>query len=99
MPYLGKSLLHYHPVGNHITWKDNVVFQATMRLIGTTSGRSAKYVHVEDIITNATYPMFLTDLCDLAANSLIDHGVVTDRWVVQKRGNNYGIRRARSDES
>jgi hypothetical protein len=97
--YLNQVQLDHYP-SYDAEWHDNDVFHATMSIEeGVTSGRSAKYLHLKDVITGVRYPIFVADFLDLALNSLIDHGVVSGRWVGQKRGKNYGIRRAKADES
>jgi hypothetical protein len=88
------SLLH-HAVerysGSLVEWRENVPFEATVRMNHHRRGRSATYfVWTDD--KGHEYPMFMTDLLDLVANSVIDKGVVTARWVVSKYGQNYGIK-------
>jgi hypothetical protein len=80
-------------------WRENDTFLATMQLQeGVSSGRSAKYVWWKNVDTGALYPMFVTDIVDLVLRSTLHNGEVTTFWRAQKRGQNYGLRRAYADE-
>lgn len=81
-------------------WRDNIVFLASMELVpGVTTGRSAKYLHVIDVESNITYPMFVADLLDAITRGTVRQGIFpATYWKVQKRGQNYGLRRAKADE-
>lgn len=81
----------YHD--SQITWETNEPFTATMRLVTFQRGRSAARFVWED--QNGTkYPMFMSGMEDLVKNSVIEHGEVHEsRWIVVRRGENYGIER------
>lgn len=81
-------------------WRDNQPFHATLTLTGVERGRSAARFMWYSLGDNPghTYPMFMTDACDLLMS---DEGIVmntaTGWWIVVKRGRNYGIARLRRD--
>jgi hypothetical protein len=85
-------------------WLANEPFTMTLQLQDLVrSGRSAKYVEWREITAagdlGRTYPMFVKELVTIAAAGRISRGgVVNDRWMVAKRGQNYGIRLAQGDE-
>jgi hypothetical protein len=83
-----------------IDWRENEVFSATLRIDNVESGRSAKFVWWKSAggVDTRRYPMFVVDLVHLVDHSEIWHGIVSARWRVQKRGENYGIRLALEDE-
>lgn len=66
-------------------------FNATMVVADFRRGRSAAQFIWKDEAGN-TYPMFMRDMVDLLKNRTIESGKITDTWIVQKRGANYGIR-------
>ena len=78
----------------NVVWLPNDPFIATLEITHMTRGYSAKYVnwmspHADD---DRVYPMFVTDLLDLMRNvDRIERGIVTTRWKVRKRGQNYGL--------
>lgn len=97
-PYRDGSLLHFpYDWGSpsSIQWLKNDPFHATLRIADMRSGRSAKYVIWEPVGTatdTRTFPMFIADLVDLLQSAeKIEHGIVSARWQVRKRGQNYGI--------
>lgn len=97
IPYGKLGMLHY-PYGN-CEWRENDTFLATLQLQeGVSSGRSAKYVWWKDVATELKYPMFVTDIVDLILHSTVFNGETTTFWRAQKRGQNYGIRKAYADE-
>lgn len=80
-------------------WRPNVPFAKTLRLVETRRGRSAAYFiwHDED---GREFPMFISDMLGLVQSGVaIAGGTVTTRWMVTKRGANYGIRHAAAEES
>jgi len=83
-------------------WRDNVPFHASLRIKHMMSGRSAKYLilgPVNSPLDTRTYPMFVADLVDLAFRRGIDKGgIMSGRWMVSRRGQNYGLRAAKEDE-
>lgn len=79
-------------------WRPNVPFAATLRLVDTRRGRSAAYFIWYDE-TGAEFPMFITDMLALVQSGVaIAGGTVSTRWMVTKRGANYGIRHAGPEE-
>lgn len=88
------SLLHW--VGySHDIWHPNDPFHATLQVVSMRSGYSAKYLILQSPNNDSdrrTYPMFVADLVDVvAATPLIRNGIIQARWIVRKRGQNYGI--------
>lgn len=99
------SLLHY-PKGS-FRWRPNDVFHATLRIYETLSGRSAKYFiwtppdpQLDDLSNPfPTFPMFAAEMVDLLQRSpVIRNGIVSARWIVRKRGANYGIALAPNEQ-
>lgn len=86
------SLLHW--VGpSHNTWHPNEPFHASLKVVGMRSGYSAKYLILQSPNNDRrTYPMFVADLVDVVASvPLIRDGIISARWIVRKRGQNYGL--------
>lgn len=83
----------------YVEWRANEPFTARLTLSGMESGYSAKYV-VWKNAEGQSFPMFVTDLMDLIRrwSGTLDAGTLTARWMVAKRGQNYGIRLAKEDE-
>ena len=76
---------------DEIEWRPNDEFDAVMRLAGTRRGRSAAVFMWEDAV-GRRWPMFMTDAAKiLVAGVAQPGGLVTGRWVVVKRGTNYGL--------
>lgn len=74
------------------SWRDNEPFTKRLSVVGTISGRSAKYFEWSDA-AGATFPMFASDMVELLRSAEIEPGgVVRAVWIVRKRGSNYGIR-------
>lgn len=73
-------------------------FWATMRLAGMNSGRSAKYLTLENVETKVQYPMFISDLVKAIQNGAVEvkgsdgEGYLSGNWTGSKRGANYGIK-------
>lgn len=79
-------------------WRDNPVFSATIKMMGTERGRSAaffRWVVVETAdpaMMGKVLPMFITDVGILLMEGLPEvGGLVTAEFFVVKRGQNYGI--------
>jgi hypothetical protein len=87
------SLLHW--VGSsHDVWYANEPFRAALQISGMMSGYSAKYLILRAPNSDdpRTFPMFVTDLVDAVSHiPLIEHGIMHGRWIVRKRGQNYGL--------
>lgn len=83
-------------------WRMNQPWRASLQLDTVTSGRSAKYVIWRPVnlpLDRRTFPMFVTDLLDVVKNGEIQPGgIVSARWMVAKRGQNYGLRLAKEEE-
>jgi hypothetical protein len=99
-PYTtGGSLMHYvapfkKREGDGVVWLPNDPFHATFSIKRMQSGYSAKYVLLESPNSNdeREFPMFVTDLIDAVASlPAIYGGILTGRWMVRKRGQNYGV--------
>ncbi len=107
VPYAADgSLLHYVRMSaafsETVDWRPNLPFQACLQIGGMYSGRSAKYLILQPVNSpddRRTYPMFVSDLLEMIQGYGIDAGgIVCARWMVAKRGENYGLRIARTGE-
>lgn len=100
VPYDPKGNLMHFPRqwGIEVDWRPNEPFEAELTLDSTTRGRSAAYFTFVDL-GGHKYPVFMTDISEIMATSVIDHGKVSGRWVVGKRGQNYGLRLAQAGAS
>lgn len=75
-------------------WREIEEFDATLTLVGQERGRSAAHFVWREEGTNRRFSMFMTDLSLLILNFGVPKGaIVKGRWTVQKRGQNYGVRR------
>lgn len=75
----------------HVEWRPNDPFEATLVLTGTERGRSSA-VFVWRNVAGGTYRMFLTDMLEVAQTLGVEQGGrVTAMWKVRKRGTNYGL--------
>ena len=93
-PFSRDSLMHYAQErfsGTSVEWRDNVPFEATLTIDRMTSGYSSKYTIWKDEQGNS-YPMFVADIVDLVKEAPISNGTVKGKWIVRKRGQNYGIK-------
>ncbi len=95
-PFANGSLQHYangyYLGGAEIEWRDDPSFISVLYVDGMRRGRSAAYFMWRDGEGN-TYPMFMKDMEDLLSRSWVNHGATNlNRWIVVKRGTNYGIR-------
>ncbi len=83
-------------------WRPNEPFHATLQVCDLRSGQSAKYVLLRPVampLDLRTYPMFIADLIDLLKTGhIMQGGIASERWMVAKRGQNYGLRVARKEE-
>lgn len=83
-------------------WRMNQPWRASLQLDTVQSGRSAKYVIWRPVnlpLDRRTFPMFVTDLLDVIKTGEIQPGgIVSARWMVAKRGQNYGLRLAKEEE-
>jgi len=90
------NLAHYAGDGYMIRWRNNEPFHATLSIDGARSGRSAKYVILSSPQggpDTPMFPMFVTELIEtMRLCPLIRHGIIDGRWIVCKRGRNYGLR-------
>ncbi|MFD8650691.1 hypothetical protein [Streptomyces mirabilis] len=93
------SLLNYISYPDQVhEWRPNNPFPALLILEGTTRGLSAaRFVWHSD--KGSRFEMFMLDAADLMrANTNLYGGTVDTWWTVQKRGKNYGVRLATSDD-
>lgn len=74
------------------TYRPPEPFTATLTIrAGINAGRSAKYLTLiaDD---GRTFPMFVADFLDMALKHGIPKGgVISGRWVIRKRGQNFGV--------
>lgn len=90
---LGRHMTSY-PAGFHDTeWRPNEPFEATLKLVGQSRGRSSALFEWEDVKTGTRYPMFMSSLGDLIQNQVINFGQFAGKWIAVKKGSNYGIER------
>lgn len=71
-------------------WRDNTPFEATMELTSFGRGMSAARFHWVDH-EGHRYEMFMKDMEHVIQSTVIDHGVVSGKWRICKRGKNYGL--------
>ena len=76
-----------------IDWKDVEPFYADLRFTGMDKGShgSTRYT-LKNLNSDANYCMFTVDVLDILMTHGIQGGILHGYWVVQKRGQNYGIR-------
>lgn len=77
-------------------WRNNPVFSATLKMIGTERGRSAAFFRWEvvegDLPAGLLLPMFITDVGHVIKLGLPKlGGTVSGKFFVVKRGKNYGV--------
>lgn len=101
-PFDQGNLLH-HPsdIGWHdrkpyerrvIEWRDIArVYEMTLIYEGNRRGRSAAYTVWADAETGHAFPVFMTDVGNLLIHGVQPGGIVSGRWRVRKRGQNYGL--------
>jgi len=79
-------------------WRDNVPFRADFQIYSIASGGSARYLILKSAnapLDLRTWPIFVTDLVDVLRRAGAERGaVLSGRWMVAKRGQNYGLRLA-----
>lgn len=75
----------------YVHWRDNIPFEATMELIGFGRGMSSARFHWRDH-EGYQYEMFMKEMGDLVMATTIERGIVHGRWIICKRGQNYGLK-------
>jgi hypothetical protein len=86
-------------------WRDNPVFDLTLKMRGTERGRSAAYFRWEviggDLPKEQVLPMFITDVGHVIMLGMAGcpGGVITGKFFVIKRGQNYGITPVQPDDT
>lgn len=108
-PWSDFGLLHHPGYPKHVNgertwpevgeWRDNPVFNVTIKMMGTERGRSAAFfrwvvVGVEDRpdLMGKVLPMFITDVGHVLMQGLAKPGgLISAEFFVVKRGQNYGI--------
>lgn len=98
-----EQIRRYVVVRQEPDWRPNLPFHATLQLQETvTSGRSAKYLWLAPVAhgdDHRRFPMFVTDLVAIATTIGVQPaGIISGRWMVAKRGQNYGLRLAREGD-
>ena len=76
---------------DHISWRPNEPFEATLTIRRLERGRSAARFWFEDETNKIYYPFFGQTLVDMLSVSEMKNGKVTGTWIVVKKGSNYGI--------
>lgn len=79
-------------------WRDNHVFEDTLKYIGYVRGQSAARLKWQSVNTGKTYEMFMDDFDYLMKRSGIEFDEVCAAWTFCKRGQNYGVRLADAKE-
>ena len=96
MSWGGDGNVHQAPDRDGIIeWKEVEPFHAVITLDRMDKGShgATRYVF-KNCHTGAEYMMYTKDLLDLLQTSTMTNGLIQGDWVVQKRGANYGIRKA-----
>jgi hypothetical protein len=70
----------------------NTRFPATIRFDAIERGQSAARFIATNVDTDATYPLFMTDVLHILQSATVVGGKVTGVWQAGKRGANYGLR-------
>lgn len=96
----GHTLLEYTygPPGEQLStgddiidWRPNEPFEATLTIRELERGRSAARFWFEDEENKIRYPFFGQTLVDMLSVSEMKNGKVRGKWIVVKKGANYGI--------
>jgi hypothetical protein len=72
-------------------WVEPAEFTDTFEIKDWTRGRSAAGINLKSKTTGGAYYMMISNLFELLSTATISGGEVTGRWIVKKRGANYGI--------
>ncbi len=56
--------LHWAGDDEDVEWRENFEFDASLRVVGMRTGRSAKHIMLEDCDTGLRYVLFVADLVD-----------------------------------
>lgn len=72
-----------------LTWIDNHIFEATLRVGEVSRGRSSVKFSMWD--DDVEYEMFAKGFSEMVKTATIIKGMVTGKWCYVKRGANYGI--------
>ena len=94
IPWTESGALGYpQAFGQDIIWKDNIIFEASLKATYFGRGRSSAKLNFVDVNDDMHYEMFLTDVDDLIRNVGIRKGggPIKGWWAFAKRGSNYGI--------
>ena len=93
IPFNKKGCLLNFPISyDGVEWRQNYTFKSPLLFTGLNRGIHACFKELESEIT---YTMFITDFEELIkASSPLRYGIWFEDWTFQKRGQNYGIRRA-----
>lgn len=75
-------------------WRDNTPFKADLQVCDYERGRSAVRVIMEDTISGARYPVFISDFLDIVKHDHFAFGGIDATWVGGKKGQNYGLKLA-----
>lgn len=102
LPLAKQIHFNWKIVHNTPEWRPNLPFSAAFQVDSLRSGRSAKYVilrPISDPLDKRTFPMFVADLIEVAqVQGIAVGGLMNGRWMVAKRGQNYGLRIAKEGE-
>lgn len=90
------NMLSYPEDWRIAEWRENTVFFDTLRYKDFGRGRSAVHIYMVSSTTGREYTMFMKDFGDIIPE--LAKGSTYQGWIYQKRGQNYGLRRATQKE-
>ncbi|MDE8648127.1 hypothetical protein PXH69_24475 [Rhodococcus qingshengii] len=74
-----------------IEWRDNVPFEATLKVETYSRGRSSVTVILKNVDTGTEYSMFISETLNTMLNRPIVDAKVSGMWHFIKRGQSYSI--------
>ena len=90
------NMLSYPESWKPIEWKENTVFFDTLKYDSFGRGRSAVHIYMVSNTDGRKYTMFMKDFDAIVQD--LDKGSTYQGWTYQKRGQNYGLRKATQEE-
>lgn len=74
-----------------VDWCPNEPFDATLRVTDWGRGRSSVKFMLTDDVTGYVWEMFVKDFFEIVTTIGVNGAKVMGRWIVVKRGQNYGL--------
>lgn len=97
-PFNKKGLMHYswyaYPIlkdNDVLEWKDYFEFEDILFIDDYHKGRSSVIINLKSTTDQKEYPIFLKDFWEILKNVNINDRLISGRWGMHKKGNNYGI--------